>query len=121
MAEKKHYNLSPTGDMLVLQGKSVADRVESNDGALDENVYDLVKLNFLEVADAKLRIVSNKLSSLTNLTSLVMKNNQLSQLPDCINSLTKLKLLDISGIIMGEMFTLKKKTNIFNEILLSLE
>jgi len=82
---------------LVLQGKSVADRVESNDGALDENVYDLVKLNFLEVADAKLRIVSNKLSSLTNLTSLVMKNNQLSQLPDCINSLTKLKLLDISG------------------------
>ena len=48
---------------------------------MDENVFSLVKLNFLEVSEAKLEKVPDCLSNLVNLTSLVLKSNKLTQIP----------------------------------------
>ena len=45
----------------------------------------LVKLNFLEISEAGLQNVPGTLSSLVNLTSLVLKSNQLSSVPEGIN------------------------------------
>ena len=70
---------------LVLHGKDVSDRIQNNGGAVDEEVFSLVKLNFLEISEAKLQTVPETLSSLVNLTSLVLKSNQLTKVPDGIN------------------------------------
>ena len=67
--------------MFGVQGKDVAERVEKNGGTVDENVFSLVKLNFLEVSEAKLEKVPDCLSNLVNLTSLVLKSNKLTQIP----------------------------------------
>ena len=82
---------------LVLQGKTVSERVTQNGGAVDDNIFPLVKLNFLEVSDAKVERIPETLSTLSNLTSLVLKNNLLNCLPESLSSLTKLKLLDVSA------------------------
>ena len=74
---------------LVLQGKTVSERVTQNGGTVDENIFSLVKLNFLEVSDAKVERIPETLASLNNLTSLVLKNNLLTCLPDSLSSLTK--------------------------------
>ena len=70
---------------LVLHGKDVSDRVQAAGGCVDEEVFSLVKLNFLEISEAKLQSVPETLSSLVNLTSLVLKSNQLTKVPDGIN------------------------------------
>ena len=70
---------------LVLHGKDVSDRVQAAGGCVDEEVFSLVKLNFLEISEAKLQTVPETLSSLVNLTSLVLKSNQLTKVPDGIN------------------------------------
>ena len=70
---------------LVLHGKDVSDRVQAAGGCVDEDVFGLVKLNFLEISEAKLQSVPETLSSLVNLTSLVLKSNQLTKIPDGIN------------------------------------
>ena len=70
---------------LVLHGKDVSDRVQTAGGTVDEEVFSLVKLNFLEISEAKLQSVPETLSSLVNLTSLVLKSNQLTKVPDGIN------------------------------------
>ena len=70
---------------LVLHGKDVSDRVQTAGGTVDQEVFGLVKLNFLEISEAKLQSVPETLSSLINLTSLVLKSNQLTKVPDGIN------------------------------------
>ena len=97
---------------LVLQGKTVAERVDKNDGAVDEKIFSLVKLNFLEVSEARLRLIPESISSLTNLTSLVLKHNSLSVLPDSLTSLTKLKLLDVSSNKITKLPTFSKFTQL---------
>ena len=79
---------------LVLQGKVVQERVEKE--GLDENIFKLDKLNFLQISQAKLTSLPDTLGSLTNLTSLVLKGNNLTSIPSSLNNLTKLKLLDLS-------------------------
>ena len=49
------------------------------------------------MSDAKVESIPETLSNLTNLTSLVLKNNLLGSLPESLSTLTKLKLLDVSG------------------------
>jgi len=79
---------------LVLTGKGVQERVEAN--GLDENIFKLDKLNFLQISQAKLSILPETIGSLTNLTSLVLKGNSLTDIPSSFNKLSKLKLLDLS-------------------------
>jgi len=81
---------------LVLQGAHLSDQIDLNDGHLDEEIFSLVKLNFLELSKSKLCRVPDSLGALVHLTNLVLKNNKLTALPDTVNSLTKLKLLDVS-------------------------
>merc|ERR1719184_158258 len=79
---------------LVLQGKVVEDRVVKD--GIDENIFKLEKLNFLQISQAKLAVLPETLGCLSNLTSLVLKGNTLTDIPTSLNSLRKLKLLDLS-------------------------
>jgi len=79
---------------LVLHGKTVQERIEKD--GIDQNIFQLEKLNFLEIRQAKLSILPETLGNLINLTSLVLKGNSLASLPNAINNLKKLKLLDVS-------------------------
>ena len=108
---------------LVLQGKVVQERVEKD--GLDENIFKLDKLNFLQISQAKLSILPDTLGSLKNLTSLVLKGNNLEAIPTTLNSLTKLKLLDlslnkISSIppipSLTELTTLNLSLNVFSGV-----
>jgi len=78
---------------LVLTGKAVQERV-GKDG-LDQKIFSLKLLNFLEVSHAGLVSLPVEVANLTNLTSLVLKGNQMNSLPP-LDSLTSLKLLDVS-------------------------
>ena len=98
---------------LVLQGKDLTEKLERNEGRLDETIFTLgqpgklnylfssqsflVKLNFLELSQSKLSQVPDSVGRLGHLTSLVLKSNKLTALPDTLNSLTSLKLLDVSN------------------------
>merc|ERR1719184_723640 len=79
---------------LVLQGKVVEDRVVKD--GIDQNIFKLEKLNFLQISQAKLTVLPETLGCLNNLTSLVLKGNTLTDIPTSLNSLQKLKLLDLS-------------------------
>ena len=79
---------------LVLTGPEIASRVEKS--GLDNAVFDLKDLNFLEISKAHLTAVPDTLSNLSNLTNLVIHNNFLTTLPLSIGGLKKLKLLDVS-------------------------
>ena len=98
---------------LVLQGKELTEKLERNEGRVDENIFSLgqdhnpnnfkyfttflVKLNFLELSQSQLSVVPSSVGRLGHLTSLVLKSNKLTVLPDSLNSLTNLKLLDVSN------------------------
>jgi len=78
---------------LVLTGKGVEERVQKN--GIDLKIFSLKPLNFLEVSHACLSSLPGEVVNLTNLTSLVLKGNQLTGLPP-LDSLKGLKLLDVS-------------------------
>ncbi|XP_014675925.1 PREDICTED: leucine-rich repeat-containing protein 47-like [Priapulus caudatus] len=86
---------------LVLTGPAAASEVEAD--GLDEKLFTITTLNFLEVSKCDLKIASENLSKLVNLTSLVLHSNKLSSLPDSIGKLIKLKLLDVSRNELEEL------------------
>ena len=51
----------------------------------------LVRLNFLEMSNSHLNVLPNTLGKLVQLTSLVLKGNKLTSLPESLNSLTKVR------------------------------
>jgi len=79
---------------LVLQGKVVEERLDKE--GIDDNIFKLEKLNFLQISQSKLSKLPETLGCLNNLTSLVLKGNRLEDIPSTLNRLTKLKLLDLS-------------------------
>lgn len=64
---------------LVLTGPEVAKRIDEN--GLDEHVYDLADLNFLEISRTSLALLDSKIGNLRNLSRLVLHNNKLKELP----------------------------------------
>jgi len=78
---------------LVLSGKGVEERVAK--AGLDAKIFALKPLNFLEVSHAGLASLPAEVANLSNLTSLVLKGNQLTSLPP-LSSLTAIKLIDVS-------------------------
>jgi len=78
---------------LVLTGKTTQERCKKS--GLDTNIFKLTLLNFLEVSHAGLIELPSDISKLNNLTSLVLKANQLTCLPS-ISELVNMKLLDLS-------------------------
>ena len=79
---------------LVLTGPDISERIEH--GGLDETVFKLNGLNFLEISKTCISNLSPKLCNLVNLTNLVLHGNKLSSIPETIGGLIKLKFLDLS-------------------------
>ena len=81
---------------LVLTGEVISERVSKSDQGLDENIFSLTNLNFLEISRADIRELPNKVGQLVNLTNLVLHSNKLVEIPSTLGHLKKLKFLDIS-------------------------
>ncbi|ELT93616.1 hypothetical protein CAPTEDRAFT_180705 [Capitella teleta] len=79
---------------LVLSGTEISNNIEKK--GVDERLYDLEGLNFLEISKTALNLLAESLGRLHNLTSLILCDNQLESLPNAINQLTKMKCLDVS-------------------------
>lgn len=80
---------------LVLTGKTGSKQIEDENG-LNELVFKISSLNFLEVSTSGLLELPSKVEQLSNLTNLVLHGNKLTELPPEIGKCTKLKLLDVS-------------------------
>ncbi|KAK3084742.1 hypothetical protein FSP39_018200 [Pinctada imbricata] len=80
---------------LTLHGAEISKRIE-NEG-LDESIYSLKSLNFLDISKTCLRELTSGIGNLANLTDLVLHNNELESIPPEIGGLQKLKFLDISN------------------------
>lgn len=80
---------------LVLTGEEVSSRIAET--GLDENIFLLSNLNFLEISKTSLDVLSDHVGKLENLQHLVLRGNKLRLLPDSIGQLKKLKLLDVSS------------------------
>ncbi|OQV19627.1 Leucine-rich repeat-containing protein 47 [Hypsibius exemplaris] len=79
---------------LVLTGPDVAKRIA--EAGLDEHLYNLVSVNFLEISKTALTLLDSRLGNLKNLTRLVLHYNKLKELPESLGKLSKLKFLDVS-------------------------
>lgn len=67
---------------LVLSGAQISEQVEKDDGKLDELVYKMKSLNFLNITDTvALTTISDKISNLSNLTNLVLRGNKITIIP----------------------------------------
>lgn len=82
---------------LILVGNEISKRIEENKGQLDENIFKLKNLNFLEIARTKLSLMPTKISLIENLTSFLCHSNELVELPSEIGLLKNLKNLDLSN------------------------
>ena len=80
---------------LVLTGETVARRI--NASGLDERIFTLTTLNFLEISKCGLQALPVGVSQLVSLSNLVLHGNRLLVVPDEIGHLNRLKFLDISS------------------------
>lgn len=79
---------------LVLSGSEISERIKKS--GLDTSIYTLNALNYLNISETCLEIISDDLSKLINLQTLVLHSNKLEKLPNTIKNLIKLKTLDVS-------------------------
>ena len=81
---------------LVISGPKHAKQLEEEKG-LNETVFRIYSLNFLEVSKTSLNVLSPKIKQLENLTALMLYDNKLTLIPKEIGCLKKLKTLDLSN------------------------
>ncbi|XP_071805095.1 leucine-rich repeat-containing protein 47-like [Asterias amurensis] len=79
---------------LLLHGPQISERITKS--GLDNTVFSLELLNYLEISDSTLTELSNEIGNLVNLINLVLRGNKLTTLPSTIGNLKALRLLDIS-------------------------
>ncbi|XP_011303955.1 leucine-rich repeat-containing protein 47-like [Fopius arisanus] len=79
---------------LVLSGAKVSQRISEN--GLDNNIFRLQGLNYLNISQTSLETIPQDISKLENLTTLVLHSNKISSLPRDIRALSKLKVIDCS-------------------------
>lgn len=79
---------------LVLSGAEISNKIRAC--GLDNNIFSLDNLNFLNINQTCLKIVPDEIGMLENLTTLVLHSNAISTLPKTISNLKKLKVLDCS-------------------------
>ncbi|KAH3885315.1 hypothetical protein DPMN_009309 [Dreissena polymorpha] len=80
---------------LVLNGQEISNRLEER--GIDERIFELTLLNYLEISSTKLSIVPDGIGKLSSLTKLVLCNNALEELTPEVGKLTSLKLLNVSN------------------------
>jgi Leucine-rich repeat (LRR) protein len=80
-----------------LTGPEISKRIEANNGALDENLFKLKHVNFVEIARTKLASLSPSIGNMANLASLLCHSNELVSVPVEIGRLENLKNLDLSN------------------------
>jgi len=80
---------------LVLTGDTTARRITEN--GLDERIFTVTSLNFLEISKCGLQALPHGVSQLTSLSNLVLHGNSLRVVPDSIGHLSRLKFLDLSS------------------------
>lgn len=67
---------------IVLSGDKISKQLEEEDGQLNELVYKMKSLNFLEITDTPtLKLISTNIGKLENLTNLVLQGNKLVSIP----------------------------------------
>ncbi|CAH8542229.1 unnamed protein product [Schistosoma guineensis] len=79
---------------LVVSGKEISEMIETV--GLDQRIYDLKKLNFLEISHTCLEFLSDDISKLSNLAQLCLTSNMLEAVPSSLGSLHCLRSLDLS-------------------------
>jgi len=80
---------------LVLTGDTIATRI--TEAGLDERIFTLTTLNFLEISKCGLQSLPLEVSHLTNLYNLVLHGNRLPVVPESVGDLSLLKFLDLSS------------------------
>ncbi|XP_071841435.1 leucine-rich repeat-containing protein 47-like [Apostichopus japonicus] len=80
---------------LVLRGSDVSKIVKKH--GLDDRIFQLNLLNFLEISDASLEELPKGLENLTQLKNLVLRGNILTSVPSTIGQLCALRTLDLSS------------------------
>ncbi len=93
---------------LVLTGSAISERID-RDG-LDNSIFKLKGLNFLEISRTSLSSMPDDLKNLENLTNLVLCGNKLSEISESLTCLSKLKLLDVSRNVLTVLPGLEKLT-----------
>ena len=67
---------------IVLSGDKISTQLEEEGGKLDEIVYGIKSLNFLEITNTPtLKSISTSIGKLANLTNLVLQGNKLVSIP----------------------------------------
>ena len=92
--EEKRYEL-------VLHGIEISERITT--GGLDESIFTLTNLNFLQISQTELVEIPEALGQLVSLRSLDIHQNKLCKLPSSVGNLTELKFFDISGNALCEL------------------
>ncbi|XP_033122738.1 leucine-rich repeat-containing protein 47-like isoform X1 [Anneissia japonica] len=96
---------------LVLSGNQISSRID--DGGLDDNIFNLKMLNFLEISNTSLTFISEKIGLLSSMVNLVLRGNKLDRLPPSLGQLHMLKLLDVSGNSLSVLpFEINELTNL---------
>ncbi|KAF7495404.1 Leucine-rich repeat-containing protein 47 [Sarcoptes scabiei] len=100
-------------EAMTINGSGKAKRLEDDgvNNVLNENLFRLKNLNFLEITNCNaLNCLDSRISKLENLTNLVLQGNRLQTVPGELGVLSKLKCLNLS---CNQIETLPG--NIFND------
>lgn len=79
---------------LILSGKEISSRIAKE--GLDQKLFALNCLNYLNIHETELSEVPDAISNLSNLQTLVLHSNKLAEINENISKLSKLKILDLS-------------------------
>ena len=95
----------------MLTGDNVAARIART--GLDERIFTLSSLNFLEISKCGLQTLPPEVGHLTNLYNLVLHGNRLRDIPDTVGRLSLLKFLDLSS---NELDSLPSSLGLLREL-----
>lgn len=87
-AEQKRQHLR-------LMGPEVSEAIKKSNG-LDKSLFNIRNLSYLNISLTCLSHVPKEIGELTSLTTLLLHSNEIEELPNAINKLTKLWVFDCS-------------------------
>jgi len=90
-------------ELVVKGNKELIERIESSNGLMPVRLYDMLLVNYLDLSALPIIKLDDRLSHLTNLTQLSIKQSSLTHLPNTICDLKMLKLLNVSYSSLVEL------------------